>query len=108
MNPLVEALLFVVAIPLIQQGLKLLADKYGVTLVKWQNQLLAFGLTLVAFLVTGGVAGLVVPAWGGDIFAYVGAWVAQLGPVYAAVMALYEIVWDRLFVAVKFATLDKI
>ena len=100
-------ILCLVVVPLVQQGIKLLREKQGVTLEKYQNQLVSFVLTVLMVLVTGDFAGLDVPVWSGDLVAYINGIVTVIGSAWLLVMATYEIVWDRLFVVVKLATRDK-
>ena len=102
-----NTVLFLVAIPLIQQGLKLLAEKYGYTLNKLANQGLSLALSAIFLVVSGEFAGAELPAWNGDLVEFVGAIIAFVGIAWASLVALYELVWDRLFVAVKIATTDK-
>jgi hypothetical protein len=102
-----NTVLFLVVIPLVQQGLKLLADKYGYTLNKLANQALSLVLAGVFLFLSGGFAGVEFPAWEGDLTAFVGALIGFLGVAWSSLMALYELIWDRLFTAVRLATKDK-
>ena len=102
-----NTLLFLVAIPLIQQGLKLLADRYGFTLGKLANQALSLVLSIIFLLLSGEIAGFDIPVWGGDLVEFIGDLIAFFGVAWASVVALYELVWDRLFKIAKLATADK-
>ena len=102
-----NTILFLVAIPLIQQGLKLVSEKYGYVLGKLANQGLSLVLSLLFLIISGGFAGVELPAWNNDLVSFAGEIIAFVGVAWASVMALYELVWDRLFVAAKFATEDK-
>jgi len=102
------SLLFLVVVPLVQQGIKLLKDKTGVSFVKYQNQLVSLVLSAVFVFLSGGFAGLSLPEWSGDILAYAEGSVVVIGAAWTAIMATYEVVWDRLFVTLKVATRDKL
>jgi len=102
-----NTVLFLVAIPLIQQGLKLLSAKYGVTLNKLANQALSLVLSALFLVVSGSFAGVDLPAWDGDLVQFVGSLLAFVGVAWSLVMGLYELVWDRLFTKVNLATPDK-
>ena len=98
---------FLVVIPVVQQVVKLIADRTGFTFPKWLNQTICFVLTAGLGLLTGSFAGLVLPVWSGDFMIFVGQLVAFIVATWGAVSILYEVVWDRLFTALKFATEDK-
>ena len=102
-----NTILFIVVIPVIQQLLKFVADKYGYTLNKLANQALSLVLSGIFLFISGGFAGLELPAWSGDLVAFVGDAIVLIGAGWATLMALYELVWDRLFTSLKFATQDK-
>lgn len=102
-----NTILFLAVIPLVQQGLKLLAEKYGYTLDKLANQGLSLVLSAIFLVISGGFAGVELPAWEGDIIQFAGSIIAFVGVAWSSLMALYELVWDRLFVAAKLATSDK-
>ena len=102
-----NTILFLAVIPLLQQGLKLLAEKYGYTLNKLANQGLSLVLSLLFLIISGGFAGVELPAWNNDIVGFAGEIIAFVGVAWASLMAIYELVWDKLFVAVKLATSDK-
>jgi len=103
-----NTILFLVAIPLIQQALKLIADRYGYTLNKLANQALSLVLSAIFLVISGGFAGVELPSWGGDLVGFIGSLIAFVGVAWGSLMALYELVWDRLFVAVNIATADKL
>ena len=98
---------FLVLIPVVQQVIKLVADKTGFTLTKWMNQLLTLVLAVLFGLATGEFLGVVLPIWTGDLWSFLAQIVAFVGLMWATVSALYEVIWDRLFKAVKLATQDK-
>ena len=112
-----NTVLFVIAIPLLVQIIKLIKDKGGVAFSKMANQIISLVLTVIFTLLSGGFAGLPIPAWPGfggdlilfigDLLGYIGAWAALIGAAWGSMMVLYEAVWDKLFTAFGFATADK-
>ena len=102
------SLLYLVVIPLVQQGLKLLQDYRGKPLDKLQNQFLSAVLAVIMAFLTGEFGNLSVPEWSGDLVSYVEGLLAVVGTAWAAVMLIYEVLWDRLFVTLKVATRDKL
>ena len=89
--------IFMALLPFLQQGLKLLTEKFGLVLNKWQNQLLSLVLTVVFLLFTGGFPVLTLPIWSGDLMAYISTWVTLVGLTWGAVALSYEVIWDKLF-----------
>ena len=102
-----NTVLFLVAIPLIQQGLKLLSSKYGYTLNKLANQALSLVLSSIFLALSGGFVGVDLPAWDGDLVQFIGSLLAFIGVAWSLVMGLYELVWDKLFIKLNLATADK-
>ncbi len=108
----IDTILFLVAIPVVQQLLKLWRDRSGRTIGKLGNQLITLGLAGGALLVSGGFAGIAAPALPalipddvvasvGNSLVFLGEGVAYLGLLWAAISGLYEVVWDRLFTLVS-------
>ena len=114
-----NTILFLVAIPLIQQAYKLYKDKTGKTLSKVANQAISLGLAMIFVIFTGGFAGIVFPAlpiWGndlvvflGDIFVFVRALLVLATVAWGSLMALYEGIWEKLLpvISTRFVTVDK-
>ena len=94
-------ILWMIGIPVIQQGLKLISEKFGVVLNKWQNQLLTLVLAIGVGLLGGDFLGLEWVGWGDDLMAFVGGNLETLAVAWALVSGLYEVIWDKLFVAVS-------
>ncbi len=117
LSPAMETILFLLAIPVVQQAIKMYRDKSGKTLSKLANQVVALVLTTGAVLLSGGFLGLAAPALpvlGGDLMVgvpavleFLAASVAYLGAAWAIISGLYEVVFDRLFTKIGFATADK-
>ena len=112
-----NTVLFLVAIPLILQALKLFMDKTGKTIGKMGNQVISLILALAFTFLSGGFAGLLLPAFpvfGGDLllftsalFVFVGELAALIGASWGSLMVLYEVVWERMFFSAGLATEDK-
>ncbi|KKM64581.1 hypothetical protein LCGC14_1499960 [marine sediment metagenome] len=113
-----NTILFLVAIPLIQQAYKLYKDRTGRTLSKVANQTISFALALIFVIISGGFAGIIFPAlpnWNNDLILFLGdalvfarAFVVLMTVAWGSLMALYEGIWDKLFVLSNtFATVDK-
>lgn len=112
-----NTILFLVAIPLVVQLIKLYRDRTGNAIGKLGNQIISLVFTLAFTALSGGFAGLVWPAlpvWSGELilfigsmFAFVGGVASVIGASWGSMMVLYEVIWDRLFVAVGLATGDK-
>jgi len=112
-----NTVLFIVVIPLLQQAIKLYSEKTGKTIGKLGNQAISLVLALVFLFLAKGFAGIEIPSlpmWGDDIpgmvnaiLAYVSEWVTLIGALWGSLMALYEVVYDRAFVAIGWATEDK-
>jgi len=112
-----ETLLFIVAIPLLQQGLKLYFDRTGKTLGKYANQAISLVLVVVFTALGGGFVGLdwpALPAFDGDIpgvitasLEFISGLILVLGTAWGSMMLLYEAVWDRLITITGAATDDK-
>ena len=117
MNEPWNTILLLVVIPVLHQLFKLYRDKTGKTLGKLANQAVSLALAVGFALLTGGFVGLglpALPAWGGDLVQFVnsllvflGDLVTVVGLAWGAVMAVYEVVWDKLFQRVSLATADK-
>lgn len=117
MNEPWNTVLLLIVIPLMHQLFKLYKDKTGKTLSKVANQAISLVLASVFALLTGGFVGLGLPAfpvWANDLLQFVSDmliylkdWVAVFGLAWGAVMAVYELVWDKLFVRFNIATADK-
>lgn len=90
-------LLILVVVPIVQQILKLLSEKGGFVLSKWQNQLLALILSIGFGFVNGDFFGLGLPVWTGDLMNFIGQIVALIGGAWVLVSGIYETLWDRLF-----------
>lgn len=113
-----NTLLFLVAIPLIQQGIKLFMDKSGKTIGKLGNQIISLAMTLLFTALNGEFAGITWPAlpvFGDDLILFitdalefVGLLAVLIGASWGSMMVLYEAIWDRLFVARGYATEDKL
>lgn len=113
-----STILYLVVIPVLLQLFKLYEDKTGKTLGKLANQAISLAVALVFSVLMGGFAGLVFPAfplWQGDLIAFIGGLLEfisiSLGVVtvaWGSLMALYEAVWDKLFIKVGFVTKDKL
>ena len=92
-------------------------DKSGKTIGKMANQIISLVLALAFTLLSGGFAGLplpAVPAFGGDLilfigalFAFTGKLSALIGASWGSLMVLYEAIWERMFFVAGFATDDK-
>ena len=102
-----NTILFVVAIPILYQAIKFVSDKYGVTFNKLTNQIITLVVAFVFVLLSGGFAGVDFPVWNGDLVDFIGKLIFVVGTGWGALVALYELVWDRLFTAVRFVTSDK-
>jgi len=114
-----NTILFIVAIPLIQQAYKLYKDQTGKTLSKVANQAISLILALIFVIFSGGFAGIVFPAlpvWGndlviflGDCFVFVRAFLVLMTVAWGSLMALYEGIWDKLLpvASQRFVTMDK-
>lgn len=111
-----KTILFLVAIPLVQQAIKLIVDRRGEPLGKLANQLISLALAAIFFVLSGGIAGLDFPALPvcadvvgcvGGVIDFLGALAAFLAVAWGSLMAIYEMIWDRLFTAVRLATADK-
>ena len=114
-----NTILFLVAIPLIQQAYKLYKDKTGKTLSKVANQAISLLLALIFVIFSGGFAGIIFPAlpiWGNDIVAFLGgvfvfvrALLVLLTVAWGSLMALYEGIWDKLLpvISTDLVTADK-
>lgn len=117
MSEVWKTILFVVAIPLVQQFIKLIVDRRGgEPLGKLANQAISLVLAAVFFVLSGGIAGLHLPALPGcsDLVFCIGGYidfasemVVVVGLAWGGLMAIYELVWDRLFVRINLATMDK-
>lgn len=113
-----DTVLFLVAIPLVLQALKLYFDKTGKTLGKLANQAISLTMALVFAFLSGGFLGIefpTLPSWGGDfalfidaVLVFVGDLSILIGAVWGSLMVLYEAIWDRLFVKIGIATTDKL
>jgi hypothetical protein len=113
-----NTLLFLVAIPFIQQGIKLLRDKSGKTIGKLGNQAISLALTIAFVALNGEFAGITWPAlpvFGDDLILFitdalrfVGELSVLIGASWGTMMVLYEAIWDRLFTAAEYATEDKL
>lgn len=113
-----NTILFLVAIPLFQQLIKLYFDKTGKTLGKMANQAISLVLALIFAFLSGGFAGIkfpAFPAWEGELLLFIDAalvFVGELsvliGAVWGSLMVLYEAIWDKLFIKVGLATEDKL
>lgn len=101
-----EDVIFLVGIPVLQQILKLLRDRYSITFNKWQNQLLTLVLAGLFGYLVGDFAGVPMPRWNGDLMQLLGDIVAVIGSLWAIISALYEVVYARLFKPLKIATKD--
>ena len=113
-----NTILFLAVIPLVQQAYKLYKDKTGKTLSKVANQAISFVLALIFVIFSGGFAGIIFPAlpnWNNDLILFLGdalefarAFVVLMTVAWGSLMALYEGIWDKLFVLSDvFATADK-
>lgn len=100
-------LLLLVVIPIVQQLIKWISDATGYTFEKWLNQLISLVLAAVFAFLAGDFAGLDFPVWSGDLVEFIGNLLALAGAAWGAVMLMYEIIWDRLFTKIGFATKDK-
>lgn len=113
-----NTILFVIAIPLLQQGFKLYKDKTGATLGKLANQGISLALAIIFTVLNGGFAGLgfpALPVWANDLILFIsdilkfaGALLALIAASWGSLTALYEGIWDKLFVATSLATADKL
>jgi len=113
-----NTLLFILVIPLIQQAIKIWVDHGHPPLDKLANQAIALALTLLFIIPSGGFAGIAFPAlpvFVGDlildlsaVLTFVAAIVAVVGTAFGTLMALYEVVWSRLFQIARFVTADKL
>jgi hypothetical protein len=112
-----NTVLFIVVIPLLHQLFKIYQDNSGKTIGKLGNQIISLVLAFIFMLLGGGFAGMklpIFPVWGEDFIVFLGAlivfagdWVVLIGVGWGSLMALYEAIWDKLFVAVGLATADK-
>jgi hypothetical protein len=113
-----NTILFLAVIPLVQQAYKLYKDKTGKTLSKVANQAISLALALIFVIFSGGFAGIIFPAlptWNNDLIVFLGdvlvfarAFVVLMTVAWGSLMALYEGIWDKLFVFSNvFATKDK-
>lgn len=112
-----NTLLFLLVIPLAVQLVKLYKDKTGNTLGKPWNQLISLVLTMIFTFIAGGFAGIGIPdlpVWGGDailfisdLFTFIGELSVLIGAAWGSMMVLYEVIWDKLFVAMNLGTEDK-
>lgn len=113
-----NTLLYVIAIPIVLQAYKLYKDKTGKTLSKVANQAISFGLALIFVIFSGGFAGIIFPAlpvWNNDLIVFLGdvlvfgrEFVVVMTVAWGSLIALYEGIWDKLFVkSVIFTTVDK-
>lgn len=98
---------FLVVIPIVQQLIKWISDKRGYTFPKWLNQTICLVLAAGLGLLTGSFAGLTLPIWSGDVIDFISQLVVLVVAAWASVSLLYEVLWDRLFTALKVATADK-
>ena len=92
-----STLLFVIAVPVIVQILKMVADKLGKPLPTVVVQLIAAGLAAGFVFLNGGFAGLDIPIYAGDPVAFVGAVLALLLAAWGPVELLYQVVLKSLF-----------
>ena len=90
-------LIYLLGIPVIQQGLKLLTEEFGWVLVKWQNQVLTLVLALGVGLLGGDFLGLQWVAWGDDLMAFISGNLETLAAAWLVVSGLYEALWDKIF-----------
>lgn len=104
----IDTILFLVAIPIVQQLIKLYRDKKGKTIGKLGNQVIALVLAAGALALSGELFGIAAPVLPvmvpDDVLAsvensleFLGEGVAFLGVLWAIIAGLYEVVYDRLF-----------
>ena len=101
-------IIYLVGIPLVQQVLKLISEKFGLVLVKWHNQLLTLVLAVAVGVLGGDFLGISWCGWSEDLMAFIGCNLAAVAIAWAAVSGIYEALWDKIFVKVKVSTLDKL
>ena len=102
-----NTILFIAVIPLLHQGFKLLAEKYGYVFGKVANQVISLVLAGIFVFASGGFAGLALPKWDNDLIQFIGDILKLVGAGWGSLMVLYEAIWDKLFVKLKLATADK-
>ena len=101
-------IIYLVGIPLVQQLLKLLTEKFGWVLVKWQNQLLTLVLATGVSLLGGELLEIAWCGWSNDLMAFIGCNLASIALAWACVSGIYELLWDKIFIVTKTATVDKL
>jgi hypothetical protein len=109
-----NTVLFLVAIPLIVQILKVIRDRRGVPLSRLAKQGLALGLSFAFTTLSGGFSVFDIPAlpvWGGDIVTFVtdalgfaSGLIVVAGGAWVVVTGLYETVLDRLMSGLGLST----
>lgn len=105
-----NSLLFLVLVPLLLQGIKLLRDKKGKTLGKLALQLGSLALAAAFTFLNKGFSGLAFPALpgaDGDVLLFAKDLIAVVGLGWASMSGLYELLFDRLFTRAGYATQDK-
>ena len=112
-----DAILFLVAIPLLHQAFKLYKDKTGKTLGKLENQVISLLLAAGFGVASGGFAGFEFPAlpvfdgdivdFGSAVAVFAGDLVLVIGLAWGALVAWYEGIADKVFIKVGLATSDK-
>ena len=92
-----NTLLFLVLVPLIVQGLKLLAKKLGKPIPTIAVQALAAALSGVFVYLNGGFAGLDLPVYAGDPVSFVSAALTLLVTAWGPVELLYRVIFKALY-----------
>jgi len=92
-----NTVLFVVLVPLIVQGLKLLGQKLGNPVPTIAVQVLAAALSGVFVYLNGGFAGIELPVYAGDPVSFVTALIALLGSAWGPVELLYQILFKAIY-----------
>jgi len=108
-----STVLFLIIVPVLLQIIKLYRDKTGNPLPRLAKQVISFVLASAFVFVSGGFAGLNLPAFpvfSGDVVGFIGALVGYatalvpvLGTAFGAIEALYQVVFSRLFPSVGLA-----
>lgn len=108
-----STILFLIVVPLLLQGIKLYRDKVGKPLPTLAKQGISFVLAGAFVFLSGGFAGLnlpAFPAFGGDLVGFLGALIGYaaalvpvIGTAFGAIEALYAVIFKRLFPAVGLA-----
>jgi len=95
-NPLVVALLALIAIPAVTSGLTGLIRKFS-DATDVPPQAVVYVASMIVVGVAVWIGGLNLPVWSGDPAGFVSAWLVWATANAGLTRTLYDVIWGRLF-----------